>query len=510
MCSVLANRLKDAGIKALYQTYDPALCAVRRLQGIELVDIHYRHAGSIVNLDGIYENNPNRNKEHIHNMVVNAANAALGLSLTAANCRPRMLVTSQEKEAILPKFVQYPKPWVFVSPMANSWNHKQVPNSVWEVAAPLINGTKFWLGMQQAPPGYVDLQARYLDNVIEWLSIADLFISVDTGPMHIGAALGIPLVAINQSTKVSLWLNDQNDFTEISPSLDCLNCCKLACPRNSFSPPCRELDPQLVATTINTRLESVCGSDISAIVPTYQQEVKILNKCIEAILPQVQEVIVSCEGNGTFPAGAVQHPKIKYVKTGRCNIGYSGNANFGARHARGAFLWFLNDDAFLAPNCVEAVMHEMKPGIGMIGHLLRYPDGRIYHAGKVRNRGDRGWGHIDYGQITPSIKNPCECEDTCGCSVLVRRKAFYDAGGFDEDLPIFANDSAFSLQLRRAGYKVWYTPHGTGIHLESTSIGKVGNKGDLLARDNSACERKWAKYFEHNFNRIPGNFDYLK
>ena len=94
--------------------------------------------------------------------------------------------------------MDYPRPWVFICPRSESYPHRQVPTRRGLILRP-GQGTKFWLGLHPAPPGIVDLAVRHVDNLIIWLSAADLLISVDTGPMHIGAALGIPIVAILQS-----------------------------------------------------------------------------------------------------------------------------------------------------------------------------------------------------------------------------------------------------------------------------------------------------------------------
>lgn len=144
----------------------------------------------------------------------------------------------------------------------------------------------------------------------------------------------------------------------------------------------------------------------------------------------------------------------------------------------------------------------------MVANLLRYPDGTIYHAGKARGPGQRGWGHRDYKHRDCTIKEPTEMENVCGACVLVSRKAFYEIDGFDEEFFIYAEDDSFALSMRQQGYKIIFTPHSEGTHLEHQSTKLLGNISDLVGAANTTFSRKWGRYLDHNINRIPGNFDY--
>ena len=114
-------------------------------------------------------------------------------------------------------------------------------------------------------------------------------------------------------------------------------------------------------------------------------------------------------------------------------LGYGKNVNFGARHGSHKHFLFVNDDCFLEGNAVALMLREMKSGVGMVSHLLTYPDGRIFHAGVHRVPGASDWGHLDHGGTHLTFRDVTEVENCCGTSVLVRRKAFYKIGGFDED-----------------------------------------------------------------------------
>lgn len=508
--TVVADALIRQGFEVEMQSHPHCHCLLRRHP--LLYDVRTPDGFCHVDLDGAYENDPQRRQKHFHQMFFEKADLQLrarGIYMgLPRNCKPHIRVNQTSKNAAHSRFSSYDRPWVFVCPRSDSYAVRQIADGVWSEIAAKTAGTKFWLGRHPAPTNFVDLKNQHFDNVIEWISVADLLITVDTGPMHVAAALGVPVVAISQSSSPELHLNDQNDYIAIAPKLDCLNCQQNVCPKNAHLPPCQYIDPDFVAKWANARLRYRFSEDVSAIVPIYQPEVGTLNRCLECVLPQVSEVIVTGEGYSRVPAGALQHPKIRYVQTPQTQIGYGRNTNFGVRHSNGRFLLLLNDDVFLDPGAVDRMKEEMKSDVGMVAHLLRYPDGTIYFAGKMRSPGSRGWGHIDLRHRDPTIKDPCDMENVCGASVLVRREAFYGIDGFDEEFFIYAEDDDFSLRIRRAGWKIRYTPNASGVHMEHQSTQKLGQINDVVGKANAVFDRKWRKYLDHNINRVPGNFDF--
>ncbi len=509
--SVVADKLIGLGFDVTWQTHSAIHCVMRRHPRISAVT--EPNIPCHVDLDGAYERNALRRQRHFSDLFVQAANdqlRKLGVSIgEPLNCRPKLFVPTNARDSIASKLSQFPKPWVFVCPRSDTYACRQVPDGIWNEAAAKIAGTKFWIGRHPAPPNFVDLQCRHFDNVIDYLTAADLLVTVDTGPMHVAAALGVPILALNQSSSPELHLSDQRDFLIVSPPLNCLNCQQNVCPINQWQPPCQNFSAQVIADWANTRLMMNLSENVSAIVAIYKPNVQTLNRCLQSLMPQVQEIIVTGAGDSEKPMGAFEHPKIRYVRKNTPRIGFGRNANFGARHSNGKYLLLINDDVFLDPGAVDAMLAEIKaPGVGMVANLLYYPDGTIYHAGKIRSPNVRGWAHVDYKKRDHSIKGPIEAENVCMACCLVRRKAFYDIGGFDEEFFLFAEDDNFCLSIRKAGHKIIFTPHSTGVHLEHQSVNKIGNVMDFVRQSNAIFDRKWGAYLTHNATRIPGDFNY--
>jgi heptosyltransferase-2 len=70
-----------------------------------------------------------------------------------------------------------------------------------------------------------------ISELIEYIASLDLFVTGDSGPMHVAAAFQIPTVAIFGPTKdneTSQWMNDKSAI--VKENLDCQPCMQRTCP----------------------------------------------------------------------------------------------------------------------------------------------------------------------------------------------------------------------------------------------------------------------------------------
>ncbi len=502
----LVRKLKEHGIGTIFQSHSSTHCVLRRVPDL----LEYQEPGGRydIDLDGVYEEDGQRHAKHFAQMFIDRANQYLqhrNVRLEVTNCTPKLIVKEEEKPSFLEVLQRYKKPWVMICPRSQAWAARTVPDLIWKEAASKINGTCFWLGMNPAPAGITDLGCRHFDNVIRYISCADLMVSVDTGPMHVAAALGIPTIAIEQASAPELHLSDQNDFVVIRPDLKCLNCQKNICPIDAHHPPCQLIRPEVISEAVNRRITFSSGA-VSAVIAVYRPDVNKLNRSLEQIVDQVDEVVVASDLAGIIPPGAMRHPRIRYVRKHAHDIGYGRKANFAARHTSGKYLLMLNDDCYLEKDAVRKLKELMTPGVGMVAHLLRYPDGTIQHGGTYRNPGDKGWGHVDVGGRNCRFNSVVEMENVCGASVLIDRKAFYKGGAFDEDFYLYCEDNAMCLQIRQQGYKILFTPHVCGIHEEHQSTKLTPNLHDHMVKSCKTLERKWNWYFVKNNGNNMGTF----
>lgn len=192
-------------------------------------------------------------------------------------------------------------------------------------------------------------------------------------------------------------------------------------------------------------------AQISAVISVYKPSIERLNRCLAAVLPQIDEVVICSDLDTPSLAGIEFSHKVIFRCLDASNTGYGKKANCGAKHASGDILLFLNDDVYLNPDAVQKCLEEMKEGVGIVTHTLRFPDGKIQYAGKFRLRGEQGFHHTDYRKRNSRYTEPVEQESVCGASMLVRREAFKKVGGFDESYTLFSEDDSLGLSIRKLG-----------------------------------------------------------
>ena len=227
---------------------------------------------------------------------------------------------------------------------------------------------------------------------------------------------------------------------------------------------------------------------VSIIIPSNGAS-PILERCIDSILkvtdyPNFEIIIVN---NGT------QRPEeIPYYREisagGQVSVihddrpfNYSAVNNFGARHAGGEILLFLNNDTeIIAQDWLdELVMWTERDQIGIVGAKLLRPDSSIQHAGVII--GMTGFaGHIFGGQPEFQWTNFGLAEwyrdykaVTAAC-MIIRRELFEQIGGFDETFILCGSDVEICLRAANAGRRIVYNPFARLRHLEgATRAGEV-------------------------------------
>lgn len=495
--SVVVDKLIEKGFKVIYHC-DPA-CSIP-LAGKYALALPIEKPD--INLDGAYENHPDCKQKHRNHIFIDVANQQLqsrGVRLDYANAAPEI---PKQNTCTL----QGARPFIVVAPRSNSFVNKTVTADVWSEAAVRGSGTWFWSGTDPAPAGFVDLKCRTIPDLMSAIASADVMVSVDTGPLHIAAAMKVPIVAIEQSVSVEIGISDQRDFSTISPALGCINCQQHKCPINEHTPPCGKLSVEELVALVQSKWQATNGSTVSAIIPIYKPNVERLNKCLTHVLPQVDEIVISVDGDGAIPAGVVQSQRIKWIQnpTGQ-RQGFGKTVNRAARQSSGRFLLMLNDDVYLKPDAVAKLKASMDEKTAIVAGRLWYPDGTIQHGGGYRNPGDVGWGHLDVKKRVPTIRKRTELEFVTLAAGLIRREAFYQVSGFNEKFDSYCEDGTLCLEVRRKGWKVVFEPSSEGIHDESQTTGPM--KKELGKASYAIFREMWKWYFDKNRENMLGTFD---
>lgn len=133
------------------------------------------------------------------------------------------------------------------------------------------------------------------------------------------------------------------------------------------------------------------------------------------------------------------------------NLGYGGACNLGAAHARGRYVLFMNPDVRISPASTQLLvdLSDNNPGLIAIGPLQGDARGRV--RGKRRSVG-QGWTPTRTALRRLSASDSLIPTGFLGGGVLmVRKDAFDQIGGFDENLFLFHEDDDLCLRLAKRG-----------------------------------------------------------
>lgn len=229
---------------------------------------------------------------------------------------------------------------------------------------------------------------------------------------------------------------------------------------------------------------------VSVIIPN-KDEKETLQTCLESLKKNTSyqnfEIII-IENNSTteeifrYYKELSKDPRIHLLRWGK-EFNYSAINNFGAAHARGEYLLFLNNDVkSIDPDWMEEILGVcQRPEVGGVGAKLIYPDNTIQHAGCVIGMGGiAGHMFVDMpADRTGYLHKASLLQDmsavTAAC-LMMKKEVFEQAGGFTEDLAVAFNDVDLCLKVRKNDHLIVYDPYAKLYHMESKTRGAEDSK----------------------------------
>ena len=190
----------------------------------------------------------------------------------------------------------------------------------------------------------------------------------------------------------------------------------------------------------------VSDMNVSVVIPHFGSDETLAPtlRVMETLYPDVELVVV--DGNEQ-------------------NDGFAGNCNRGARQASGELLVFLNNDCRPEIGWLEGLVAKADVW-PVVGSLLKYPDGRIQHAGVNLIR-------LPGGLVAKNITNYRPSGNTdavTGASLATQSDVFAAVGGFDEGYWNGYEDVDLCLAVtEHTGRRPWMESTSRAVHLESVS-----------------------------------------
>jgi GT2 family glycosyltransferase len=254
---------------------------------------------------------------------------------------------------------------------------------------------------------------------------------------------------------------------------------------------------------------------VSILIPT-RDLLEFLQPCVESIFaktkyPNFELVVIDNDSVDpellAWLSRIAAQPRVRVLRfPGEFNFG--GINNFGVQQVNSEFVALLNNDlTVITPDWLEEMVSQALPtDVGAVGARLLYPDDRIQHAGVILGGGGvaahahKGLPRTNHGYFSRAILAQELSAVTAAC-MLVRRAAYLAVGGFDaEHLKVAFNDVDFCLRLRRAGYRIIYTPYAEFYHRESASRGfeDTVRKNRRFEAEIQSMRDRWGETLSHD------------
>lgn len=223
----------------------------------------------------------------------------------------------------------------------------------------------------------------------------------------------------------------------------------------------------------------------SIIIPVFNK-INYTLQCIRSLMEEIDlsenEIIVVDNASTDETARVLAHLKnIVRTISHTENLGFVHACNAGAAAARGEYLVFLNNDTEVEPDWLKNLIEtaEADSGVGAVGSMLLFPDGRLQEAGCGIWIDGTGFNYGRGGDPDERKFNYVREVDYCsGASLLVRKDLFDRLGGFDARYaPAYYEDTDLCFGIRSLGFKVIYQPASRLIHYEGVTAGKDTSAG---------------------------------
>jgi N-acetylglucosaminyl-diphospho-decaprenol L-rhamnosyltransferase len=231
-----------------------------------------------------------------------------------------------------------------------------------------------------------------------------------------------------------------------------------------------------------------------------------IGSCLESIVAAGALPVIVDTGStdNTLEIVRSRCPGAKIIATGE-DLGCCRAMNVGFKETAGDFVILSNPDVVFLDDSISRMTGFLRKngGVGVAGPQQMFPN-RSWQ----RSYGDLPgiWSGIKDAVGITTLRNgarkilwprridrkPKEVPYVDGAVLAVRREAFLEIGGFDEEFFIYSGESDLCARLMKAGWKAFLFPLAEVIHIRGADSVRVDNS-DRFVRQMVESQRKLAK-----------------
>lgn len=265
--------------------------------------------------------------------------------------------------------------------------------------------------------------------------------------------------------------------------------------------------------------------DVSIIIVTYNgreitlRALELYQLAIAADPAHRYELIVAdnASQDGLPDAVAAHHPDVRLIRNA-ANYGFAKAGNIGFQASSGRYLLFSNSDVEVDERALPTLLTLMDadPRVGACTPYLE-----LVRTGEIDWGAHRGfptpWAAFTYfarlerlfrwsrplsrlfGQYHLTDRDlsvPHEVDAIRGGFFFVQRDAFVQAGGWDEDYFMYAEDIDLCYLLKQRGYKVMFYPQARVLHYHGVTTGLKRHSQDIAVYSARDRERAYNAFYD--------------
>lgn len=235
------------------------------------------------------------------------------------------------------------------------------------------------------------------------------------------------------------------------------------------------------------------NSELDIIIVNYNTGNDLRN-CLESIYFSKQAVsfkvwvVDNDSKDDSLKIAQASFPQTTFIRA-RENLGFSRANNLAISESKGDFVLLLNPDTIVGDSALDSTVNflKMNPGAGMVSCKLVLRDGSLDLAcrrsfptafdGFSRAIGlskafPRSRLFSRYNVTYIDVNATAEVEAVNGAFMMTRRKAIEQVGLLDPEYFMYMEDLDWCFRFRRHGWRIFYYPAATVIHLK----GRSGNE----------------------------------
>ena len=216
---------------------------------------------------------------------------------------------------------------------------------------------------------------------------------------------------------------------------------------------------------------------VSVIILNYNGA-RWIERCLNSLAAQTcfprMEVIVADNLSGDGSDRQAEQlmkdwPNGRLIQNGG-NLGFCEGNNRAVPGARGEYLFFLNNDAWLEPDCMEILLRETEKAKADAATplVMNFDDDSF------QNLGAMGFDIFGLASFQPPHADVREILMPPGNSFLIRRSLFETIGGFDAEFFMFADETDLSWRLWIAGGRAVAVPPARLHHRSAANVNPKG------------------------------------